>query len=389
MPRAKSTPTKTTKWKIHLSELCYGPEESEAVQKVLASRWLTMGAQTEKFEATIAKHLGVKHAILVSSGTAALHMALTSLGLGPEDEVIVPSITFVASANTVRHCGANPAFCDIESPEFPLVDLRDAASRITPRTKVLMMVPYGGFPPRMDEVHEFCRRHRLQLLEDAAHAMGSSHHGKPLGTFGALGCFSFFSNKNMATGEGGLVVTNNATLARRLRLLRSQGMTVNTWQRHNSKSHGYDVVALGHNYRPSEITAALALVQLGKLAELNAARAKCVELYTDEFSNEPKVAIPAGDPEGESSHHLMPILLPNSRLRDRVRQSLIEGGIQVSHHYPPVHTFSAYRAQFRTARLPNTELFARRELTLPLHPLLKPKQIKTVTDTVKKALKSA
>ncbi|NUP89388.1 MAG: DegT/DnrJ/EryC1/StrS family aminotransferase [Candidatus Sumerlaeia bacterium] len=377
------------KWTIPLSDIAYGPDELRAVEKVITSGWLTMGPLTDKFEAAIAKHLGAKHAILVSSGTAALHMALVSLGIGPGDEVLVPSMTFVASANSIRHCGANPVFADIESPEFPLLDLRDAASRLTPRTKALMLVPYAGLPPRMEEVHEFCRRHRLQLIEDAAHALGGSHHGRALGTFGALGCFSFFSNKNLATGEGGLVVTNNATLARRLRLLRSHGMTATTWQRHNAKSLGYDVVALGHNYRPTEITAALGLVQLSRLTALQEARAKAAALYRDAFRGDDRVVMPAGDPEGVPSHHIFPILLPNSRLRDRVRQALLEAGVQVSHHYPPVHTFSAYRAQFRTARLPNTELFARRELTLPMHPNLKPRHVQIVTDAVKRGLKHA
>jgi dTDP-4-amino-4,6-dideoxygalactose transaminase len=387
MPPSK--PTQLTKWKVPLADLDYGPEEFKAVEKVLRSKWLTMGPVTEKFEAAIAKMLDVKHAILVSSGTAALHMALKSVGVEPGDEVLVPSITFVASANAIRMCGAEPIFCDIESPEFPMLDLRDAASRVTAKTKAILMVAYGGFPPRMDEVREFCRSHRLQLVEDAAHAMGATHHGKMMGTFGAVGCFSFFSNKNLSTGEGGLVATNNATLARRLRLHRSHGMTASTWQRHNSRQLGYDVVALGHNYRPTEITAALGRVQLGRLKALNEARGKAVAHYHKLFAGEERVVLPAGDSEGEPSHHLMPILLPNSRLRDRVRQTLLESGIQVSHHYPPVHTFSAFRAQFRMARLPNTELFARREITLPLFPALKPNSIKIVVDGILEGLKKA
>jgi dTDP-4-amino-4,6-dideoxygalactose transaminase len=387
MPSAK--PTQPTKWKIPFCELPYGKEEREAVDRVLASGWLTMGPRTEKFEAAVAKSLKVKHAIMISSGTAGLHMALRSVGIEPGDEVLVPSMTFVASANTICMCGAEPIFCDIETPAFPLLDLRDAASRITPRTKALLHVHYAGFSPRMEETQEFCRRHRLQLVEDAAHAMGSSYHGKPLGTFGAVGCFSFFSNKNLSTGEGGLVVTNNATLARRLRLHRSHGLTTTTWQRHNSRQLGYDVVALGHNYRPTEITAALALVQLGKLAEMNEARSRAAAAYAKAFARSEGISIPAGDPEGVCSHHIMPILLANRRLRDRVRQSLLDAGIQVSHHYPPVHTFSAFRAQFRTARLPNTELFARRELTLPLHPGLRQKQIRTVAEAVLEGLRRA
>lgn len=387
MPKAKPKATKALKWKIPLSQLSYGPAEEEAVAKVFSSRWLSMGPMTEEFEDAMSKRLGVKHAVLVSSGTSALHMALKSLGLGQGDEVLLPSLTFVASANTIRMCGAHPVFADIESPEHPVLALRDSASRMTNQTKAMMIVPFAGFPPQMEEVHEFCRRHRLQLIEDAAHALGGSHHGKPLGTFGALGCFSFFSNKNLATGEGGMVVTNNATLARRLRLLRSHGMTATTWMRHNSKQLGYDVVALGHNYRPTELTAALGLAQLSHLDEMNAARGKAVEKYRELFDAVDGVEIPGGDPEGESAHHIMPILLPNSRLRDRVRQSLLEASIQVSHHYPPVHTFSAYRAQFRTARLPNTELFARRELTLPLYPEITTKQIQEVVKAVEAGLK--
>lgn len=389
MPRTRASSNQPVRWKITLSEVTFGPEEREAIEEVLASGWVTMGPVTERFETELAKRLGSKHAVLVSSGTAGLHMALTSLGIGPGDEVILPSMAFVGLANTIRHTGAQPVFCDIESPTFPLIDLRDATSRLTPRTKALLVPAFAGLPPRMDEIMEFCRRHRVQLVEDASQALGASHHGHPLGTIGALGVYAFFPTHNIVAGEGGAVVTNNATLARRLRLLRSHGMTTTTWQRHNSRSLGYDVVALGHNYRPSDLLAALALAQLRKVDALNAARADAAAHYRNAFARDPRVEIPHGDPEAVASPVMMPILLPNSRLRDRVRQSLTDAGIQVSHHYPPVHTFSAYRAQYRTARLPNTEHFARRELTLPLHANLKAKQIDQVVQTVLAALKRA
>jgi len=259
-------------WKIPLSDIKFDLEERSAVQEVLNSGWLTMGAVTQKFEQEFAKYTGTKHAFAVNNGTAALHLACIALELGPRDEVIVPSLTFVASANAIRYTGATPIFADITS-ENNLVISPEAIERlITERTRAIMVMHYAGYACDMPRIKALAKAHHLSVIEDAAHAVGSELNGRKLGTWGDAGCFSFFSNKNITTGEGGMVVTNDDAVAEQLRILRSHGMTTLTWDRHQGHAWTYDVVALGYNYRIDEIRSALGRVQLGRLEQNNSRR---------------------------------------------------------------------------------------------------------------------
>jgi dTDP-4-amino-4,6-dideoxygalactose transaminase len=266
-------------WKIPLADLDYGPEEDAAVLDVLHSKWLTMGGVTQAFEAEFAAHHHSPHAIAVSNATQALHLALLALGIGPGDEVIVPSLSFVATANCVLYTGAEVRFADILSPLEPTIDPASVEAQITPRTKAVICMHYGGYPCRLPELAALCARHELFLVEDAAHSPGAWLDGRALGTWGSIGCFSFFSNKNLSTGEGGMLLTADPALAERLRLLRSHGMTSLTWDRHHGHAYSYDVVALGYNDRIDEIRSALGRVQLKKLAANNARRLEITRLY--------------------------------------------------------------------------------------------------------------
>lgn len=373
-------------WKIPLADIDFGPEESEAVQQVLDSRWLTMGAVTQAFEEEFAKYTGAKHALAVANCTAALHLACLVAGLGPGDEVIVPSLTFVATANAVRYTGATPVFAEIESDQNLCITAETIASRITKKTKAILVMHYGGYPCDMPAILALAKQNGLMVIEDAAHAIGSSLEDHQMGTWGSVGCYSFFSNKNMTTGEGGMIVTDDDTLAEQLRILRSHGMTAMTWDRHQGHAWSYNVTALGYNYRIDEIHSALGREQLKKLEKNNARRRHLTALYRDYLQElTPTVGLPLQKSKGVSACHLFPILLPKDANRNAFMEQMKLQGIQTSIHYPPIHRFQAY-TDISHGPLPVTENVASREVTLPLYPTLTDEQVGTVAQAVQKSL---
>jgi dTDP-4-amino-4,6-dideoxygalactose transaminase len=365
---------------IPLADLDYDANEEQAALDILRSRWLTMGAVTQEFEKAFAKLLGVKHALAVSNGTHALHLACLALGIGPGDEVIVPALTFVATANAVLYTGAEVRFADIISPADLTISPESIEANLTPRTRAILVMHYGGYPCRMPEIMALARRHQLAVIEDAAHAPGAALDGRALGTWGDAGCFSFFSNKNLATGEGGMLVTNQDVIAEKVRLLRSHGMTTLTWDRHQGHAYTYDVVALGNNYRIDEIRAALGLVQLGKLKANNTRRGALTRHYREQLGGLALagVEIPFAGAAGEPAYHILPLLLPPGVDRQYLMQQMRAAGIQTSIHYPPVHHFSYYRQRYPSVSLPKTEAVAAVELTLPLYPKLTPQAVESV-----------
>jgi dTDP-4-amino-4,6-dideoxygalactose transaminase len=375
-------------WSVPLSDIQFGPEEKNAVQAVLDSGWLTMGAVTQKFEDEFRQYTGAKHALAVSNATVALHMACLALGIGPGDEVIVPSLTFVATANAVRYVGATPVFADINGENDLTISVGSIQALITPRTKAIMVMHYGGYACDMHAILELAGRHHLPVIEDAAHAVGSSLEGKHLGTLGAAGCFSFFSNKNLSTGEGGMIVTDDDTLAEKFKLLRSHGMTSLTWDRHQGHAWSYDVVDLGYNYRIDEIHSALGREQLKKLDAHNARRREITWRYRELLTElTPEIKIPFIDHPGISAHHIMPILLPKGIDRLKFMEGMKDQGIQTSIHYPPIHQFTSFKLDTPgISNLPVTEDIASREVTLPLYPLLTDKQVEMVSFAVRKSL---
>ena len=375
-------------WRVPLSDLDYGLEEEQAVLDVLRSRWLTMGAVTEQFERHFADAIGVKHAIAVSNATVALHLACLSLDIGPGDEVIVPSLTFVATANAVLYTVAEVCFADIISPDELNISPVEIEKLITSRTKAIVVVHYGGYPCQMPAIMDIAVSHNLYVIEDAAHAPGAALHKKPLGTWGEIGCFSFFSNKNLAVGEGGMLVTDREEIADRVRLLRSHAMTSLTWDRHQGHANSYDVIDLGFNYRIDEVRSALGLVQLKKLGINNTHRKHITEQYRKVLSQDQiaGIKIPFENITGDPAYHLFPILLSENINRDVFIDSMRHEGIQTSIHYPPIHKFSYYLQKYKEVLLPQTEAIADREVTLPLYTSMAEEKVQWVVTAIKKAL---
>ena len=376
-------------WIVPLSDIAFGSEEIKAVENVLTSGWLTMGEVTQKFEKEFAEYAGVKHALAVANATAALHMACQALGLVSGDEVIVPSLTFVATANAVRYTGATPVFADIVGEDDLTISPEAVEKAITPRTKAIMVMHYGGYACDMPSIMSLAKQYDLAVIEDAAHAAGSRLDGKMLGTWGAAGCYSFFSNKNMTTGEGGMLVTNDDELAEKFHLLRSHGMTAMTWDRHQGHAWSYDVVALGYNYRIDEMRSALGRVQLGKLEKFNARRKELTTLYRNLLAElTPSMSVPFESHAGESACHLLAVVLPRGVERICFMEQMKTRGIQTSVHYPPVHRFSAFAKELKsTGWLHVTEEMGDREVTLPLFPSLSDDQVFLVVQAVRDSLR--
>jgi dTDP-4-amino-4,6-dideoxygalactose transaminase len=376
------------KWKVTLSDLNFDQREQKIVSQVIQNRWLTMGEMVKKLERNFSNFLGVKQAFAVSSGTAALHLSLRTLNIKAEDEVLVPSLTFVASANAILYVGAKPVFIDITNLSDLNLSCDDLENKITPKTKAIMVVHYGGYLADMERIKKIAKKHNLFVIEDAAHAIGAKFKSKMAGGIGDVGCFSFFSNKNMATGEGGMIVTNRDEFAQKIRLLRSHGMTSMTWDRHKGHAYSYDVTELGYNYRMTEMNAALGIEQLKKLRRSNRKRKSLIKTYVENLEGTKGFFIPFLNYPRDSAFHLFPIILDQNVNREKFMDFLKRAKIQTSIHYPPIHKFSYYQKNFRKSEnyLPLTEYAGRHEVTLPLHPLLKKEDILFVCGQIKRIL---
>jgi dTDP-4-amino-4,6-dideoxygalactose transaminase len=347
-------------------------EDLEAVADVLRSGWLTQGPRTLDFELAFARQLRCEHAVAVSSCTAALHLAYLAAGVGPGDEVIVPSYTFAATAAAVIYCGATPVFADILGQHDLSIDPDDVAQRITPRTKAVTCVHFAGYPGPVRELKALCDEHGLALIEDAAHSPSATLDGRKLGTFGLAGCFSFFSNKILPSGEGGLLATDDAAVAELARRRRSHAMTSGTWERHIGNTTTYDVQGLGFNYRLDEPRAALLLSRMERLEDDIDQRRMLTRRYRDLLADIPGLSVPFTDEQIDmSSCYVMPVVVEDAAVRGDVRIAMRERhGVQTSLFYPSTHHFTAYRERFGEISLPRTELASATEITIPLYPHL-------------------
>lgn len=369
-------------WKVQLFELNYDELEVQAVEEVVRSGWITMGPKTSEFESAFQAQLDGHMCTAVSSGTAALHLAVLALGLQPGDEVIVPALTFVADANAVRMVGAVPVFADCESMENWNIGVESIRQRITERTRAVICVHYAGYACRMTELRALCDEYGLALVEDVAHAPGGTHGDRPLGTIGDVGCFSFFTNKNLSVGEGGMVAVGDPDLDSRIRLLRSHGMTTLTLDRHEGRAISYDVLQPGLNYRIDEMRAALGLVQLTKLANANRHRAELTAQYHEILDEVEGLQRPFRDYEpGVNTYHIYPVILDERLDRDSLIGALRTRGIQASIHYPTIPGFTAYSSE-DPATTPLATEIAKRELTLPLYPTMGSDKVELVCEAI-------
>ena len=364
-------------------------EDIREVEAALRSGWLTMGERTERFEREFAASIGSARAVALSSCTAALHLACQAVGVGPGDEVIVPSVTFAATANAVRYTGAKPVFADIVSEDELGIDIDHVEALIGERTKAVIPVHYAGFAVEIDRLAELCERRGLALIEDAAHAPSASQHpgGPRLGSIGIAGCFSFFPNKVLGVGEGGALTTDDEELAERLVRLRSQGMTACSVDRHRGKATGYDVLERGYNYRFDDPRAALLLSRFHRLEAELVARRAAVARYRELLTDAPGLSIPYADFDLDcSSCYLMGVLAPNAASRRALRDRLSEiHGVQTT-MYPAVHRFSAYVEAYGEVSLPVTERVADGLFSIPLYPHITVAQQERVAAALRESL---
>lgn len=388
--KSSSSQPKQNQWKVQLFQLNYDEQEAQAAQRVIDSRWITMGEQIRRFESEFAKLLQNRvECMAVSSCTAALHTALLALGIGSGDEVVIPALTFVADANVVRLVGATPVPADSKSFDHWNVSAETIKQRITEKTKAVMIVHYAGYPCDMDDIVNLCRLHGVALIEDVAHAPGALYKNQACGTFGDFGCFSFFTNKNLSIGEGGMLSTNNPELLEKAGFFRSQGMTSLTLDRYKGRVNKYDVATPGLNYRMDEMRAAIGLVQLQKLRDGNQLRRELVRNFDTALSEEKGLRLPfRNEPDSVSSYHIYPILLSEDINRDQFIAHMKNRGIQTSIHYLSFRDFTAYK----DAKFPPTKVadeISNRVVTLPLYPQMTAAECNLVVSAVRESLSAA
>lgn len=374
-------------YRIPLFNLNIDEREAKAAYDTIQSGWISTGPKNEELEQLFVRMWHVGYAVGMTNCTVALHTCCMVCGLGPGDEVLVPSLTFAASVNCIRYVGATPVFCDIIGPEHLNIDPEEIEKKISHKTKAIVVVHMAGFPARMDEIMEIARKHNLKVIEDACHGPLSEYKGKKLGTFGDCAAFSFFSNKNISTGEGGMFITNNEEMAKKARLLRSHGMTTMSYQRVSGHATTYDILELGYNYRMDDIRAAIAIEQLKKLQADLETRIKVRQRYMENLSKVEGVLVPFADNVEFVSNYIMPIVLTDgdSSYRDAVRDKIHAAGIQTSVHYPAIHRFSVYK-EF-PAELPQTDFVTDHEITLPMYAALTMDQVDTVCSVLESLIR--
>jgi perosamine synthetase len=365
-------------------------DDIRAVVEVLRSEWLTTGPAVTAFEEAFAAQVGAKYAIAVSSGTAALHAAAFAVGIGPEDRVIVPAMTFAASANCVRYQGGTVDFVDVRRDTLNL-DVARAAEAITPRTRAIVTVDYAGQPSDLDEIHSLADRHGLVVIEDACHALGASYRGRKIGALADQTVFSLHPVKHITTGEGGMVTTDNVELARRLRLFRNHGITSSPQQREAAGSWFYEMVELGYNYRLTDFQCALGVEQLRKLSAWIARRRQIAARYTAAFSAMPALEVPSVLPDRMPAWHLYALRLHLDRLRGAGRGEIFRAlraeNIGVNVHYIPVPWHPYYqKLGYRKGQWPVTESEYERLLSLPMFSSMHDEDVEDTIAAVRKVM---
>ena len=352
-------------------------DDKKEILSVLSQNLLTDGPKLREFEKKFSKFCGSKYAIGVSSATAGLHLSLTALGIKQGDEVIIPDLTFVATANSVLFTGATPVIADIDKEDFN-ISIESIKRSITKKTKAIIPVHFAGNPCKMNEIKTISKKHNLEIVEDCAHAIGAKIRNKHVGTFGATGCFSFYPTKNLTTFEGGMIITNSKKIADKMRSLRNHGITKSLENRFTKgKPWEYDVTEPGYNYRLDEIRAALGISQLKRINQNNLKRKKAFLYYNIKLKNNEHVILPKIFKNQTHSCHLYVLRIHNNEKnsRDSIFQRLLKNGIRSSVHYKPLHQFSAYKKNGKIIdKLKNTKEIYNEIISLPLYPQIERKQ---------------
>jgi perosamine synthetase len=366
-----------------------GEAEAEAVLDTLRSGWLTTGPKVKKFEADFAKYVGCSHAVAVNSGTAALHLALDAIGVKEGDEIIVPAMTFAATAEVIFYLKAKPVLVDCEADTLNLYTERIEAA-ITPRTKAIIPVHLAGQPCEMNRILEIAKLHKLKVIEDAAHALPASYRDKKIGTIGDVTCFSFYATKTITTGEGGMATTENLEWANRMRMMSLHGISLDAWDRYKEKgSWYYEIVRPGYKYNLTDIAAALGIEQLKRCDDFYQARRRIAAQYHEAFAELPEIQPPTSAPDMQHAWHLYVIQLNLERLRIN-RQEFIKAlksqNIGTSVHFIPLHLHPFYRDTFgyRPADFPQATATFERIISLPIYPKMAEANVHDVIIAVRK-----
>lgn len=367
-------------------------DDKKAAIAALSQRWLTGGPRTLQFERLFGTKVDVKYAVAVNSCTSALHLVLRALNVGPGDEVIVPTLTFAATASAAIYCGARPVMADIDERTL-CISAEDMSKKISKRTKGIIAVHYAGQPCDMDEILSIARDHRLPVVEDCAHSLGAKYRERETGSIGLAGCFSFYPTKNITTLEGGMITTNNSNVAKRARLLRDHGMSKTAKDRESAGNWYYDVTDLGYNYRLNEVQSALGISQLRRLRTMNSMRVRAAQAYTRILTSVRGILTPYEATKRTHAYHLYVVRVIKDEFglsRDELYKKLVQRGIGLSVHYTPLHRLTFYRRFVRAhEEFPVTETVYPELLSLPLFPTISTEQIEYVTGQIKRLAASS
>jgi dTDP-4-amino-4,6-dideoxygalactose transaminase len=379
---AGGTPVRTRDARLVFGAPVIGDAEIASVVECLRSRWIGLGPRVEQLEQEFARYKGAPYAAAVSSGTAAIHLALVALGIGAGDEVIAPAMTFCSTIHSIVHAGARPVLVDCNRSTFN-IDPSLIEKEITPRTRALLVVHMCGRCCDMDAILEIARHHQLRVIEDCAHAIESSYHGQPAGLMGDAGCFSFYPTKNVATCDGGMVTTRDPELQQRVKVLSLHGMTADAWSRFVGGPSGYEVVAAGFKYNLTDLAAALALPQLGMIEEHWKRREQIWQAYNEQLNGMPLLLPPAPEPDTRHAYHLYTPLLSLEEIgvsREKIVAALAAENIGVGIHYVPIHQQPYYRERFGFADsdFPNATFVGERTISLPLSPAMSEQDVEDV-----------
>ncbi len=374
---------------LPLNRPSIGEAEIAAVTACLKSQWITTGPLCKQFEEQFQGLTGAGHAVSVVSATAGMHLVLMALGIGPGDEVITPSMTFASTVNMIALRGAKPVFVDIEYDTLN-IDAEGIEALITPRTRAIIPVHFAGAPAQMDRILEIAGRHGLHVIEDAAHALGTSFRGTPAGGFGGIAVFSFHPLKNITTGEGGMITHSDELLEKRLRTMRFHGIERDAWKRYGKGGNPeYDIEEPGYKYNLTDIQAALGIAQLGRLEEFNRRRSALVELYLQGLRGLEGIELPVDPPYPHThSHHLFVVKI-RAMGRTHFMERLSEYNIGYGLHFPACHLLGYVKSRYGVTALPETERAAREILSLPLFPDMTEADVAYVCSAVRDILNTA